>query len=328
MPSLRHLHFFCLLAGSVSRLFVVGGILLPNRAAAQINAPSGAIHPLDVKTGFWELTLSSRVISQVPAELLANLSPDQRAKIIDQYKTAGAKETVQKSTFCLKTEDLETGNVLNINGASGPKEVTSSSQKLMVHITSEQVDQTSQFERVDPENFRGSIQMIGKAPSSVTLLRNVVAKWVRPNCVPDKEQAQQLQQQGQQQRLARGIAVGANRDVLSFLPYIPQGAGGGSAEGRLGRFFVYFWNGPNPRIPSIGYRGGIPGAPRSQIPDIYFHGTDGEFLYVTIPVSGGLCSSDALSYKIDKAGAPTRLANIPKGLQGGKDQISGGTPCK
>jgi len=45
MPSLRHLRFSCLLAGLISRLFLFGGLWLPNRAAAQINAPSGAIHP-------------------------------------------------------------------------------------------------------------------------------------------------------------------------------------------------------------------------------------------------------------------------------------------
>lgn len=171
------------------------------------------------------------------------------------------------------------------------------------------------FDRIDSGNFKGSIEFIARAERSTTIVStSIAAKRLRNSCYTAEEVKQQIQ--------ARGIAVGANPTVLSFLPYIT-----GGNEASFGRYFDYSWDGPNPKIPALSYKGGIPGGPPGYNvhgPPIYFHGTDGTFLYVTIPVGiyHVLCDPDS-RYKVDKSGTPTKISKVPPGLLGGKDQYAG-----
>jgi hypothetical protein len=163
------------------------------------------------------------------------------------------------------------------------------------------------------ESFKGSIRnTIPNNDTKINVNQTLVANWVGEHCPTHAEEMQ-----------ARGIAIGANPDVLSFLPYVPPGA-----QGRLGRFFEYFWNGgPSPRIPMIGYRTQFPGAPRpgSDV-RLYFNGTDGKHLFVIFVES--LSLSCGKFYEIDKSGNPTLVPEIPLGLKGGSDEVSGGPPCR
>jgi len=270
-----------------------------------------SIQPLDIPEGLWDVTQTSHAVAQIPPEALANFTPQQRAQILAAAKAGQDKGTVHKRTICLNRGNLIKGNILTGDPAC-PKQFTSTSQKLEVHWMCQEVDLTAKFQRTDAEHFTGSIQQIMNVSGGGTVNQTVEAKWIGQDCVAiDKERRQAL-----------GIASGANRDVLSFLPYIPPGGDGSAAEGRLGRFFSYFWESTSHGIPTIGYEGGIPGQKRNQV---YFDGTDGTFLYVTI--DSNLCASDA-RYKIDKNGTPTRISKIPAGLLGGKDQMGGGPPCQ
>ena len=275
-------------------LLVVGGLVLLPGA---IRKAAAADQPLDVKEGLWEITTTSHVASQLPPELLAKLSPEQRAQMLASMKAAQGKPVVQTSKACLQRENLVRGALIG-EAPDCNKQVTSSGQKLELHFKCDALNQTSQFQRVNAESFTGTVQQNLTGPPASTINQTIAARWLGADCVGIRKQEATLQT----------IAAGANRDVLSFLPYVPPGA-----EGHFGPYFNYFWNGDNRAIPIVAYLGGFPGGPKGQAPQTYFHGTDGSFLYVTIPVGGGLCSTDSVYLKIDRKGAPTKIAKIPPG---------------
>ena len=290
-------------------LLLLGGLFLVSDLMAQTAVSN---QPLDVREGLWQATLTSHMISPLSPTLLEHLTPEQRARTLALSKAQQDKDkgTVQKRTICIDPKSLRAGNFLG-SDAGCSKELTSSSQKLEVRLKCGPTERTSLFERINSENLKGSIQnTIPNSDTTITVNETLVANWVGAHCPTHAEEMQ-----------ARGIAIGANPDVLSFLPYLPPGG-----EGRLGRFFSYFWNaGPSPQVPMIGYEGQFPGGPRRGS-TIYFDGTDGKYLYVTFVEA--LSLSCGQLYKIDKSGNPTRLPEIPLGLKGGSDEFSGGPPCR
>jgi hypothetical protein len=271
-----------------------------------------ASQPFEVDEGVWEVTLSKKYAVEYQ-----DLDP----KTIAAMNEGLAKNvTVQHATLCLTHEFFRQDSLFGteIMGACA-RSTSSSSQTLEIEVKCDgQLAQRFRFERIDSGTFKGSIEVIGRAERSTgTLSTSITAKRLRNSCYSAEEVKQQIQ--------ARGIAVGANPTVLSFLPYTI-----GGNDIRFGRYFDYSWDDPNPKIPALSYKGGIPGGPPGydgvhSFPS-YFHGTDGTFLYVTIttrfPLVGGLCDPNS-RYKIDKSGTPTRISKIPPGLLGGKDQYAG-----
>jgi len=114
-----------------------------------------------------------------------------------------------------------------------------------------------------------------------------------------------------------GVAAGVDKDVMTFLPYFrPNGDGTVNLRG-FGRNFVYTYQPGNNR-PTVGYQGGIPGGPQGQVPDVWFGGTDGNYIYVTIPSGGSICGPGSLTVRLDHAGNATRIEKMPSNLRGGR----------
>ena len=65
------------------------------------------LQALDVKTGQWETTTSGQMTGMpaIPPEVLAKLTPEQRAKMESAMGARGAKPIV--STYCLTKDKLE-----------------------------------------------------------------------------------------------------------------------------------------------------------------------------------------------------------------------------
>jgi hypothetical protein len=146
-----------------------------------------SVQRLDVKTGLWEttVTLDRSGPLPIPAELLAQLSPEQRAKLEEKMKAGppGAKTTVHK--HCLKKEDLDKplafGNdeKLSCNRTI----VTSSRSKQEFHIacTSGGMKEsgTVRIEALDSENVKGSSQMsVTNAARTMNVNATFSGKWI------------------------------------------------------------------------------------------------------------------------------------------------------
>jgi hypothetical protein len=155
-------------------VLLVGGLSL-----ADVVAQTSGNQLLDIKLGTWQLTVTSRVAPYQPDidKALQGIAPGQRAQVAASLKAAYAKGTVTKRTVTIKREGLIRGSLVT-GDADCPKEITSSSQKLEVHFKCDQLDLVSRFERIDSENFTGTIQQSTKDTPPRQTTQTVVAKWI------------------------------------------------------------------------------------------------------------------------------------------------------
>src|SRR2546423_9766604 len=145
--------------------------------------------PLNVKTGLWESTVTSTRTGQVPipAELLARLSPEQRAKFEARMKANSAP----KGTTITK-KDCETKEKLAEQPFNNQKEckqtvVTSTSTKAEIKVSCQFGDFTAngtmQVEALSPESVKGSGQMTSNGGGqSMSMNTTFSAKWLGPSC--------------------------------------------------------------------------------------------------------------------------------------------------
>lgn len=171
-------------------------LLLAGLSLVTVMAQTQESQLLDIKEGSWQVTTTSHVISSQEDldKVLKNLPAEQRAKTLASLRAAEEKGTVQKRTVSIKRENLIKGNLVT-GDAACPKEINSSSQKLQVHFKCDALDLISRFERIDSENFRGTIQETVKDTPPRKVNQTLVAKWIGeplPAKVPQKPAGEQL----------------------------------------------------------------------------------------------------------------------------------------
>ena len=166
------------------RRTVLAMLLFSSAAWAQ-----NKFQPLNVKTGLWESTVTSTRTGQVPipAELLARLSPEQRAKFEARMKANSAP----KGTTITK-KDCETKEKLAEQPFNNQKEckqtvVTSSSTKAEIKVSCDfgdvKANGTMQVEALSPESVKGSGQMTSNGGGqSMSMNTTFSAKWLGPSC--------------------------------------------------------------------------------------------------------------------------------------------------
>lgn len=152
------------------------------------------LYALDVKTGQWETTTSGQMTGMpaIPPEVLAKMTPEQRAKLESAMGARGAKPIV--STYCLTKEKLEqawnTGQSMAKNCTTTITSSTAGKQE--VHLECNQngtkMTGTVKVEAVDSEHARGSFQMTAASDSGHTMNMNYsfTSKWLGAACTEAK----------------------------------------------------------------------------------------------------------------------------------------------
>src|SRR5580704_11513105 len=76
-------------------------------ACCTLGFAAETFHPLDVKTGEWEASVNVAMngAPPIPAEALARMTPEQRARLEEQTKSLSGRTIVHKS--CVKKEKLD-----------------------------------------------------------------------------------------------------------------------------------------------------------------------------------------------------------------------------
>jgi hypothetical protein len=163
---------------------IVIAVMLSSAAWAQTK-----FQPLNVKPGLWESTITSTTSGQmpIPAEMLARLSPEQRAKLEARMKQ---NSTPKSRTYT--NRDCETKEKLAEQPFNSAKEckqtiTASTSTKAEVKMVCEFGDvKSSGTMRIDvlsPENVKGSGQMTSNGGGhSMTVDTSFSAKWLGPSC--------------------------------------------------------------------------------------------------------------------------------------------------
>jgi Protein of unknown function (DUF3617) len=154
-----------------------------------------SVQPLDVKLGLWEstTTMEHSGAPPIPDEVLAKLTPEQRAKIEERAKASaqqGPKTTTRKS--CIKKEDLDKAMAFGNNDKNCHRTIlTSSSSKLEFRIECGAGTMKSNgdvhIEAISSEHVKGSVQMtIGDGTRSMKLNSTFESKWLGPVCEASK----------------------------------------------------------------------------------------------------------------------------------------------
>ncbi|MGB6742243.1 MAG: DUF3617 family protein [Terracidiphilus sp.] len=259
-----------------------------------------------VKEGLWDFTLTMHAISQLPPETLAPYTPAQREQILASLKAAQAKGTVKTQSMCLTRAQLDNVSFMD-NQTNCTHQTATEGGAVVRHSTCGTTTIDSRYERVSPESFKGYQNADMHDANGQHLNIDVAAKWAGADCGEiNKERTYQA-----------GVAVGVDKDVMTFLPYVRPNGDGTYNLHNFGPHFVYtYTTGDN--WPTVGYEGGIPGAPKMQVPDVWFGGTDGNYIYVTIPDGGSICGPDIITLRLDHAGNATRIDKMPSKLHGGR----------
>jgi Protein of unknown function (DUF3617) len=142
---------------------------------------------LDVKPGQWETTVTGQMTG-MPADVLAKLTPEQRAKMESAMGGRGAKPMV--NTSCRTKEKLaQAWTTGQQNLKSCTTTVTgSSSSKQEVHLECNQDGAKSngaiKVEAVDSEHIRGSFQMSAASDGNHVMSMNYTftSKWLGAAC--------------------------------------------------------------------------------------------------------------------------------------------------
>jgi hypothetical protein len=150
------------------------------------------IKPLNMKLGLWEITNLTSMSGEPPItpEMLAKMTPQQRAKFDERMK-ARAAEPPQSHTekSCITQEDLDKNKVFgDDDDKSCTRTVISSSDtKLEMHMECQDggIKRTGTFkvEAPSPESAKGSMQMAAaNADRAMNVDVTFTAKWIAAAC--------------------------------------------------------------------------------------------------------------------------------------------------
>jgi hypothetical protein len=144
-----------------------------------------AVQPLNVKLGLWETTMTTTMagIPTIPDSALAQMTPDQRAKV---EAMMGGKPTTMKS--CVTKEKLDKAMAFqNMPKSCTYTVVTSTSSKLEMHLECAQngVKSTGAIvvEASDSEHTKGSMRVNAGANGANTNMNSTfTSKWLGADC--------------------------------------------------------------------------------------------------------------------------------------------------
>jgi hypothetical protein len=151
-----------------------------------------AVQPLDVKPGLWETSTTTDMsgMPPMPADLLAKMAPEQRAKMEAAMKARaaqGAKTTTRRT--CLTKQELNKPLAFGDDNDKSCKStlISSSRSKQEAHLecANETMKRSGDvhIEALNPENVKGSIQMTAAGGGrSMNVNVGFTAKWIGSSC--------------------------------------------------------------------------------------------------------------------------------------------------
>jgi hypothetical protein len=166
------------------RTILIGLTLLISGAVLAANN----VQPLNVKTGLWETNSTSTISGQppIPADDLAKLTPEQRAKMEAALKSlAGTRSITYKS--CVTKEKLAKGTAFEKSNCTWTTFNSTSTKADMIGVCTEannmKMDVNLHVVVLNPESITGSGQMKfsgnGRTMSSSAVM---TSKWVGSDC--------------------------------------------------------------------------------------------------------------------------------------------------
>jgi hypothetical protein len=150
-----------------------------------------SVQPLDVKPGLWETATTTEVsgMPPMPADVLAKMAPEQRAKFEAAMKARaaqGAKTTTRRT--CMTKEELSKPLTFGDDDKSCQRTIISSSrskQEGHLECTNETMKRSGDvhIEAINSENVKGSMQMTATGGGrTMNVNMGFTAKWIGTSC--------------------------------------------------------------------------------------------------------------------------------------------------
>jgi len=144
--------------------------------------------PLDVKTGLWEtsMTHANSGAPPIPADLLAKLPPEQRARIEASMKAGGSGTTTTKT--CITQEKLQKQDAFGDNRKECTHTVVTSSSsgfEMKIHCAEKEMssDGTIKIEALSSENIKGVVHMVSSGGgNTMNVDMTLTSRYLGPAC--------------------------------------------------------------------------------------------------------------------------------------------------
>ena len=149
------------------------------------------VQPLNVRVGLWEVTttVASNGQMPIPADLLARLTPEQRARMEERMKAnSSGKTRTTTHKNCLTKEKLDRGETFSEERKTCTETlVTSTSSTVEVRVVCEnqgvKSNGTLHIDALNPENVQGSMHMVASGGDhSMNMSSTFTGKWIASSC--------------------------------------------------------------------------------------------------------------------------------------------------
>jgi len=163
---------------------------------AAADKPTVLSVPLTLKLGLWQMTYTTErngvaIVHSIAPELLAKMSPDQRARSEARLKARAAQGSqVETRQFCLTEDRLKKTIFYNdseANQAACQRIVLTATAKLQQFREECTGGGTKRalegrFEAVDPDTMKGSLKVKAEGSNASLMNMEIAGKWVGADC--------------------------------------------------------------------------------------------------------------------------------------------------
>jgi hypothetical protein len=188
-PPCRHGDASCRADGIRMRRIRPGRVGIAVAVAACLTMPllAGSAEQLNIKTGLWEITSTTQMSGtpQLPKEVTAKMTPEQRARLEADMKSAAkdAKKSTDRS--CITQKDIQNPfHGSNENCKQSIVRTTSTTQEVNLVCNGE--PKGTGFIRITtptPETMTGVMDIrMGDGKDSLNLKANLTGRWLGADC--------------------------------------------------------------------------------------------------------------------------------------------------
>jgi len=159
--------------------------------SAPVLCAADDFHPLDVKAGLWETTWTNQSAGQmpIPADALANLTPEQRAKVEEAMKARGGGFMGGTRTYksCVTKEKMNKDLFSEDRQECKRTVLSSSSHKLEMKVECTEKGMTStgtfRVEATGSDSAKGSMEMVATGGGhTMNINSSFTSKYLGSDC--------------------------------------------------------------------------------------------------------------------------------------------------
>jgi Protein of unknown function (DUF3617) len=168
------------------------GVLAAGTCCLMLPLLAGSAEQLNIKTGLWEITSTTQMSGtpQLPKDVTAKMTPEQRARLESEMKSAAKEAHKSTDRSCITKKDLE--NPFHGSGENCKQSIvrtTSTTQE--VNLVCNGDPKGTGFIRITtptPETMTGIMDIkMGDGKDALSMKANLTGRWIGTDCGDEAE---------------------------------------------------------------------------------------------------------------------------------------------